>query len=240
MRKTWLAIVLVPCLCLTACTTEFQKIHGDISQLERSQDEMRRRQADLTNDLAALNESVRALSGRLEELEYQQRARVGTDLNTMREEISSLKRRVPPPAMVPVDALEADEALAGKLGGPVGEALTEVVGLIRSGSYSAVLATVEKGLSDGYGQEGAAQLLFWKAVAFDGLTDNRKAIVAYNELITAFPKHDRTALGLLRIASVFIRMGDSRTAKLTLEKLVKDFPKSSEASTAKMRLKDFK
>ena len=240
MRRIWLLAGLLPCLFWVGCTSEFQRINDDIARLERSQDEMRRRQADLTNDLAAVNENLRLISGRVEELEYQQRARVGTDISTIREELSSLKRRVPPPAMVPVEALEADEMLAKRLAAPLSEALAEVVAQIRAGDYSAALASAEKGLSSGYGQEGAAELLFWKAVAFDGLTDNRKAIVAYNELITAYPKHERTALGLLRIASIFIRMGDSRTAKLTLEKLAKDFPKSAEAGIAKARLKDFK
>ena len=70
------------------------------------------------------------------------------------------------------------------------------------------------------------------------MADNGKALAAYHEVVTKYPKHQRAALALYRQALVFIRLKDSKTAGLTLRKLIAEFPGSSEAAQAKEKLKD--
>jgi TolA-binding protein len=231
--------VLFPVLiCFAACGSGLKQVRSDLKRLERSQGDIRARQADQTSAISALQDGLRRLSGRLEELEYLQRSRVGTDITSLKRDISSLQRRVPPPAIVPGLLLESDEVLAKKLPPSLSSLFMEILSQLRTGAYREALSNVEKALSFSYGGEGTPELMFWKGVSYDGLGENRKAISAYSELVGEYPKHDRTAVGLLRLASVFIRIGDTRTAKLTFQKLIADFPKSSAAAQAKERLKD--
>ena len=77
----------------------------------------------------------------------------------------------------------------------------------------------------------------WKAISFEGLGDYRAAIAVYHELIGKFSKDDRSSASLLRLAALFLRVGDMKTARITLQKLIADFPKSSAADLARERLK---
>lgn len=227
-------------LSLVCCGGANKQITADMAGLERSLGDIRTRQAEHTSAIAALEEKTRRLAGRIDEIEYLQRSKVGTDIRELKNDLSSLQRLVPPPAIVPAEELSLDEGLVKTIAPTMGELLSDGLTKIRSGKYAAALISIEKALEFGYGQEGTAQLMFWKGVAYDGLGENRKSMAAYSELIGEFPKHPRTALGLLRLASVFVRIGDTRTAKLTLQKLVADFPQAQEAQQAKERIKDLK
>ena len=109
---------------------------------------------------------------------------------------------------------------------------------LRRASFSEALALLQEALASSYNTELYPYLLFWVGVCNDAMGDNRSALRAYHELTSGYGKHLRTPLGLLREGSVFIRLRDSASAKLTFEKLIADFPNSEEATLAKARLKD--
>ena len=81
----------------------------DVETLQRSVNDLRAMQSEQTDIVNSLDSQVKALAGRLEEMEFAQNKRFGSDLTGLKEELSSLRRRVPPPAVVPVPELEADE-----------------------------------------------------------------------------------------------------------------------------------
>jgi len=182
---------------------------------------------------------VRSLAGRVEELEYLQRARLGSDISALKQNISSLQRRVPPPAIVPLAALEADESLAQKLPRPeVAKDFGAALQKLREGAFSEALTLLDSAYDKNYGEQGTVEIVFWRGIAYEGMGENRKALEAYGQLITAFPETPRKSLALLRQGSVLIRMGDTRTAGLTFRKLIADYPRSAEAAQARERLKD--
>jgi len=63
---------------------------------------------------------------------------------------------------------------------------------------------------------------------------------AYTEVATRFPKSNRAPTALYRQALVLVRLGDRKTATLSLRKLVDDYPKSPEAQMAKDKIKELK
>ena len=226
---------------MTGCTAGYDELKQDVKRLEKGLADLRSFQAEQTSEVSTLQTELRRLSGRVEELEYLQRARLGSDISTLKQNISNLQRRVPPPAIVPAAVLDDDDAMAQRMSRPeVAKALGEALAKIREGSFADALPLLEEAYAKNYGEQGTVEIVFWEAVAFEGLGENRKALEAYGQLVTAFPENPRKKLALLRQAAVFVRMGDKHTAELTLRKLIGDYPKSSEAQQAQERLKSLR
>ena len=233
MKKT---ICVLALLVLSACA-EGGKIRQDLNRMEQSLNDIRGFQAEHTTQISEMQNQIRALSGRLDEIQHTESSRIGSDLTTLRDDLSNLKRRVPPPPIVPVSALEADEVLAGSLPPETGKLFSDALQEVRQGSFSGSVPMLRSALDQSYGRDWSANILFWLGVSYDGLSDNRNALASYNEIISKYSRHSRTPLALFRQAAVFVRLGDTQTAKLTLKKLISDYPKSPEVSAAKERLK---
>lgn len=224
---------------MTLCGCGVSQAKLDIERLERSQEDVRSFQAEQTTQISALRNEVRMLTGRVEELEHSQsQSSVGSEISTLKRDLSTLRRRVPPPALVPVAALEADEALAAGLSPEIGKPLDDALIALREGSYSVAVPMLQSLLDSGGGSQWTANVLFWLAVAYDGSGETKRSLTTYNDLVTNFPKHERTPLALLRQGSLLIRFGDKQTAGLVFKKLVAEYPKTAEAAQARERLRD--
>lgn len=232
IASTLLSGVALLAGCSEVSRNEFVKLENDIQQI-------RRLQADQRSELEQVREEVRATSGRLDEIEHSQNQRMGRDLSSLREDLTSLKQRVPPPSVVPAELLAIDEKIATSFDSESGEHLRNALTALREADYRRAQEEISIGLATSRDPETVGHLMFWQGVAFDGVNDNRESLRAYNELITNYPRHPRTPAALLRQASVFVRLGDEKAATLTLKKLVKDFPNTAETRAAKERLLAF-
>ena len=232
-----LALVLV-CLWAGACAPVDQ-LERDVRALERKLSDMRGQQSEQVTQISALETRVGELAGAVQELQHRQG---GAQLGLAPEArpLAPVSAGPPlPPAIVPLATLEADEIFAAGLQRPnVARSFGEALALIRASNFDAALAALERARDQNMQDAGTAEILFWKGVCFDGIGDNRSAVGGYQELIASFPRHARTALGLLRQASVFVRLGDVATARLTLQKLIAEFPSSPEAAVARDRLRE--
>jgi TolA-binding protein len=210
----------------------------DVETLQRSVNDLRAMQSEQTDIVNSLDSQVKALAGRLEEMEFAQNKRFGSDLTGLKEELSSLRRRVPPPAVVPVPELEADEGWASDLPAESAQVFTDALGLLRDGKFSDAIPLLQSVVEQSSGKAGTP--LFWQGVAYDGMSDARGALRAYSEVVSRFPKSNRAPSALYRQALVFVRLGDKKTATLSLRKLVDDYPKAPEAAMARDKLKELK
>jgi TolA-binding protein len=213
---------------------------GGMKSLERSVADLRAMQAEQTEALNSLDSQLRTLAGRVEELEFSQNKRIGSEVSALKEDLSHLKRLVPPPAAVPVPELEADEAWASNLPAEQAQVFVDGLGFIREGKFADALPLLREVADRTEGTPKSAVPMFWQGIAHDGLADNRGALRAYAEVATRFPKSNRAPTALYRQALVLARLGDRKTATLSLRKLVDDYPKSPEASMAKEKIKELK
>lgn len=231
-------VLLLVALCSSGCA--IQELEDKVASLERSMNDMRSFQAEQTETISSLDGQIKALSGRVEEMEFSHSRRLGTDITALKEDLSSLRRRVPPPAIVPAPELEADEGwVAGLSGEPkvlVGDALQR----IREGKFEDALPLLQNAVSQLQGNEKVAIPLFWQGVTYDGLNDDRNALRVYSEVVYQFPKSSRAPISLLRQAAVLSKLGDKKMAALSLRKLADDYPRAPEAAVAKDRLRDLK
>jgi TolA-binding protein len=237
--KVKTASIILSVFLLSACGESISKIRLDVNKLNQSLSDLRNYQAEQTTQIEALRGEVRDLTGRLDVIEHSQSTKIGSDISSLKDDLTTLKKRVPPPAIVPVGAFEEDEIISSSMPLEVGKLYDDAFLRLREGNFQMAVPALRSALDSSAGTEWVPTLLLWLGVAFDGLNDNRNALASYNEIVTRYPKHKRASLALSRQASVFLRLGDKSTAKLTLKKLISDYPKSSESFDAKERLKNF-
>ena len=232
MRR--IALVLVVSLCAGCSVYDLGK---KVSRLERNVSDLRALQAEQTESINSLDSQIKLVAGRLEELEFAQNKRLGTDLSALKDDLSALRKRIPPPAGVPTAELEADEAWAKDLPEDSGRIFLDGLALVREGKFADALPLFENAVEQTESTGKGGVILFWQGVAHDGLLDNKGALRSYAEVLARYPKSHRAPASLLRQSDVFSRLGDKKTAQLSLKKLLEDYPKSPEAVEAKDKLK---
>ncbi|MCB0321448.1 MAG: hypothetical protein KDD60_11030, partial [Bdellovibrionales bacterium] len=169
-----------------------------VSGLERSVDDIRIVQADLTARLDSLESQSRRVTGKVEELEFSQTHRIGDDVGTLKRDLSRLQKRIPPPALVPLIPLEVDENYVASLPPEEGRIFSNSLTRIRTGSYQEALPGLKQLYENTTSGDLGARVLFWMAVCEEGAGNNPASLRAYHELSQSFPTNERVPLALLR------------------------------------------
>ena len=78
--------------------------------------------------------------------------------------------------------------------------------------------------------------LFWLGNAQYSKRDYKEAIGNFRALLTSAPDHARAPEALLAVANCQIELKETKTARKTLEELIKTYPKSEAAGAARQRL----
>jgi TolA-binding protein len=215
-------------------------LEARVGNLERDLKDLRALHAEQTTQVYELSTRLSNLTGDLEELEHGQKRHVTSNLEALQADVTNLRRRVPPPAIVPVVQLESDEAFVSKLPPEASRLFGNGLSKLREGQFDIALSMFKQLSGMGAGRAWQANAMFWEGVCHDGLGDNAASLTAYHKLASSYPRHERAPLALLRQGSAFIRLGDSKTARLTFQKLIAEYPDTSEAARAKERIRDLK
>lgn len=193
--------------------------------------------------LTELERNIVALNSRIEKLEFEKLNQKDVLRNNSRE----TERAVPylksrklnrSSTVVPFDLLDEDRATV-KISNPESErALFDALNKIEEGDFSSAVSLLNESYDLAYGNAQAVLPLFWKGVTYEAMQSPKQAIAVYTEVVSKHKSHRRTANALLRQSSIFDRLGEKQLAKITLKKLITDYPNSQEAKTAKLRLND--
>ena len=82
--------------------------------------------------------------------------------------------------------------------------------------------------------------LYWLANAQYGKRDYKDAIPSFRALVAAAPDHPRAPEALLSIANCQLELKDTKSARRTLDELLKNYPKSEAAQAGRERLASLK
>lgn len=206
--------------------------------LRKDIESIRSVQAEHTAQLNNFEATLQTTAGRVEELDHLLQSRFGEDLSSLRNDLFSLRRRVPPPPIVPALLLDADEIALENFPAEVAGIMRDALAEVREGRFAKAIPLLEEASFRATDKDALPLALFWLGVSNEGMGVKQKALGIYHDAASRFPKHERTKATLLRQASILIILGDSKTARLTLQKLMAQFPKTPEAEQAKKRLAD--
>ena len=81
---------------------------------------------------------------------------------------------------------------------------------------------------------------FWLGNALYGQKNYKEAVAVFKALVTSSPMHPRTPEALLAVANCQIEMKDVRSARKTIDDLLKAYPASEAAAAGKERLTTLK
>ncbi len=212
-----------------------QKFEATQSELRRSTEDnaqLRRSLLDISNQMEALRSELANLRGQNEKL-----ARDVAELQRAQKDISQgvdERLRKFEPSKIAVDGKEFVAEPAER------QEFDAALAILRKGDFAAA-QTAFMGFMKRYPQTGyRSSVLFWLGNAQYALRNYRDAITNFRTLVTNDPEHARAPEALLSVANCQIELKDAKSARKTLDDLVKAYPQSEAASVAKERIAKLK
>ena len=195
-------------------------------------DQLKRGMLDLNNQLDQMRSDSAKLRGQNEEL-----LRAVSDLQRKQKDIQSGvddRMRRFEPQKISLDgkefSVEPDEKRQ------YDEAMDALRKSDYAGTANALSAFRKRWPASGY-EESA---LFWLGNAQYGLRQYKEAITSFRALVSGSPQHPKAPEALLAIANCQAELKDTKTARRTIDELMKAYPGSEAAQAGKERLASLK
>ncbi|MED5618386.1 tol-pal system protein YbgF [Ideonella sp. BN130291] len=202
------------------------------SQQREELQQLRRNLLDANNQIEALRAELARMRGQDEQL-----ARDVAELQRHQKDIAQgVEERIRKlePQKVVVDGKEFMADAEEK------RLYDEAVAPLRSGDFAGSAAALVNFMKRFPNSGFIDSARFWLGNAQYGKREYREAIASFRAFVSAAPQHPRAPEGLLAIANCQIEMKDNKSAKRTLEELVRVYPQSEAAQAAKERLVSLK
>lgn len=202
--------------------TQIELVRADVAKL-RGADELRARDlGDLQRkpkeagvpDVAALEERLKPTEERLKQLD---------------ERLKRLE-----PVKVGVDGQQFLVSLEEK------KAYEDAIAPIRTGDFAAAVAALSAFQRRYPGSGYNDSVTYWLGNAQYGKRDYKDAISSFRTLISGTPAHPRASEALLAIANCQIELKDTKSARRTLDELLKTYPQSEAAAAGRQRMATLK
>jgi len=222
---------------------EARKAILDIRQrIDQANEQSRARHAEQAEQINLLKRTVFELNSQLEQMRLEMAKLRGQDEQLLRD-VSELQRkqkdisqgvderiRKMEPQKVSVDGKEF-------LADPEEKRLyEESIAVFRKGDFAGASAALSafqrRHPASGY----TDSVLFWLGNAQYGLRDYKEAINSFRTMARNSPDHARAPEALLSIANCQIELKDPKTARRTIDELMKTYPKSEAAQAGRERL----
>lgn len=203
------------------------ELSGANAQLLEQVQQLRRSLLDLNGQLEALRAENARLRGGQEQL--------ARDVAELQRGVKDVARgvddrlRVLEPQKVSVDGKEFLADPEEK------RAHEQAMATLRNGEFDKAAAALGGFLQRYPGSGYTESVRFWLGNAQYGQKNYKDAIASFRALVAAAPAHPRAPEALLALANCQIEMKDNRSARKTLDELLKAYPNSEAAATARER-----
>jgi len=187
---------------------------------------------DLNNQIDALRGELAKLRGQNEQLARD----LSETQRKLNDQTASLDTRLKPlePQKVSLDGREF------QVGPDERSQYDAAMGLVRRGDFDEAAAAfagfLKRFPASGYNDS----VRFWLGNAQYGKRDYKDAIATFKAFISGNPQHPRAPEALLALANCQIELKDSKTARRSLQDLIKAYPGTEAAQAGKERLASLK
>lgn len=223
------------------------KLKREVSTLEADADQMqgRGRGGRPATTLSDLEKRVAVVENRLKLIEQSQPAgAIVQPPSGGTNEQPGLQGELPPPlpmaTFTPTPARAADTSMArdeaALAGANVDEKYREAFATMRRGKPAEAVPQFREFLRKNPKSDFADDAQYYIGECYYSTKDYNRAILEFNEVLLKYPKGEKVPPALLRQANAFAELGDKVDARLILQKLVGEYPKSEEAARAKQLL----
>lgn len=211
-----------------ASDAQLQRINQDFARLSDETTPTRRGLLELSNQIETLRAEQARMRGQSEQL-----ARDVSELQRQQKDVlSALNERLRQlePTTVALDGQEFRVKPEEKA------EFEQAMESVRKAAFEQAMAGFNGFLKRFPGSGYRPSALFWLGNAQYASSAFRDAIASYQRLLTESPEHMRVPEARLAIANCQMELKDVKSAKRTLEEVVKMHPQSEAAATAKDRL----
>lgn len=225
---------------------------------EESDKELRSKTAGQNANIDQLQEEIRILSGKLEEIQYLLNQKIKafeessekrenkldtidktTSLNKDRiarleqylnfESAGPDQKPIPPTEKAPTEKVEKKSS--------EDDAYLAAKKAYDKGDFNAAREGFDNFLKQYPKSKNADNAQFWIGEIYYREKWYEKAILEYQKVIETYPKGNKVQASLLKQGFAFFNLGDKANARLILSELIKKYPKSNEAKIAEQKLK---
>lgn len=224
---------------LSELTSGLQELRGRFEEnkyfFEKTYKDTMSEKDVLKAQIAGMETQVKALKDRLTLLEEQAKKQNEAKLQPEAAAAASGQQGKPdqaPAAQQGQQAAETVEPAADKTGNPYEEALQA----FHDKQYKKSREKFEAYLKNSPKPDLADNAHFWIAETYYGEKDYESAILAYETMLKKFPQSEKTPEAMRKQGFAFLEIGDRKTGKIILDKLIQKFPSSKDAELAKKKL----
>jgi len=238
--------------------TSVANLSRDISLLkEQSVSALKEGQSSLLSQVGDLSKEIQVLEGRFDENKYfidkttkdllaekdLQQARIAALENEVKELKAKVLQQSPPPPAATVPAPEGTAAPAEEqMKAPatdytLPQKLYDDAQIDFKGKqYEEAKRKFEKFTVDFPNHTLTPNAYFWIGETFYAEKKYEDAILAYENFLKRYPSHDKARGAMLKQAYSFIDIGDKKTGKVILERIIEKYPQSAEAELAEKKI----
>ena len=235
----------------TALEKQLQDEVANLGKSSQSAEKnLRTQYASVNVNLDTLQQELRLLSGRLEEMEYLLNRKFADADAGMRKRQERLDE-------IGVSMAETEQRLAalerylslGSKAQPAGADQNAAPAPVQN-LYDTAKAAYDKGewekarrlftqlIDEQPKSENADNAQFWIGETYYNEQWFEKAILEYQTVIEKYPQGNKVPAAMLKQGLSFLKLGDQSNARLVLQRLTQKYPKTNESSVASARLKD--
>jgi len=229
---------------------------ADVERIRRDQQEMRARLADVQVALDSMNRrldtmrssaaesgtasntaTVRALEKRIADLESHGALPTPTTAEGVSGAATPAVGERPAPNVPRTEA--ANIALRREDRQPTtpsNETYRRALQSYRDGQPDQAIQQFREYLRNNPKSDQADNAQYWIGESYYSKNDYNRSIIELNEVLLKYPQGDQVPGALLALATSFANSGDKIDAKLILQKLVSDHPRSEEAEVGRRQL----
>lgn len=241
-----------------------QMLKSGLENREDEEQQLRHQAASLRARMDALDQEIRTLAGRLEEIEYllnRQKELGAESVKTKEVEIDKLVKasksyddriyrieqylNFEPSAQTPTTekpAAKTAPAPAAKIKQELPE--EEIYRMAKQafdqGDSDAAREKFQELIRKFPESERADNAQFWIGEIYYREKWYEKAILEYQKVIENYPKGNKVPASLLKQGFAFLNLGDKSNSRLILEELIRKYPDTNEAKIAQDKLKEIK
>jgi len=243
-----------------------QMLKSGLDNREGEEQALRHQAASLRAKMDALNEEMRTLTGRIEEIQYLLNRQTQVDaesVNVKEEKIDRLAKTAKsnddriyrieqylnfePSKQIPSTEKPAEKSttkIAPALAGQSKQELPEdeIYRLAKQafdqGDSDAARKKFQELIQRFPNSERTDNAQFWIGEIYYREKWYEKAILEYQKVIEKYPKGNKVPASLLKQGFAFSNLGDKSNSRLILEELIKKYPNSNEAKIAKDKVKE--
>jgi len=236
-----------------------EELQTGLQSREEQEQALRHQSASLRAKVNALNEEVRILTGRIEELEHLLQRQDQKDADSVKAENNQLKKLAESAKETDERIFRLEQYLNFEPSTQKAPAEKPVAKIIPAGKtepeltedeiYRMAKQAFDQGDSDSARtkfqelierfpkSERADNAQFWIGEIYYREKWYEKSILEYQKVIENYPKGNKVPASLLKQGFAFLNLGDNANSRLILQELIKKHPQSNEAKIAKDKLK---